>query len=190
MLQFFYRAWADSQPAAHADRPHDDRFAGYLASLAGVRAQERSGAFPWRARIHYLGAFATRRNPAVLQDSLSHLLRAPVRVREFVPISRRIVAEDRTRIGATGDFHSLGRDAVLGDRIRVIDDTVRVTVRVPDMGDYRRFLPNGGKFEIAREALDALLPSHIEWQLELEIAENQVEGARLSGNIQLGGQPG
>ena len=36
MLQFFYRAWADSQPAAHADRPGDDRFAKYLAALSGA----------------------------------------------------------------------------------------------------------------------------------------------------------
>jgi hypothetical protein len=32
MLQFFYRAWADSQPAAQADRPADDRFADVIAS--------------------------------------------------------------------------------------------------------------------------------------------------------------
>src|SRR3712207_3057172 len=31
MLQFFYRAWADSQPVTHAERPGDDNFARYLA---------------------------------------------------------------------------------------------------------------------------------------------------------------
>ena len=34
MLQFFYRAWADSQPVSHADRPGDDRFGRYLAALS------------------------------------------------------------------------------------------------------------------------------------------------------------
>ena len=35
MLQLFYRAWAQSQPAAHADRPGDDKFSYWLGALSG-----------------------------------------------------------------------------------------------------------------------------------------------------------
>jgi len=36
MLQLFYRAWAESQPAAQADRPGEDRFARWVGALCGV----------------------------------------------------------------------------------------------------------------------------------------------------------
>lgn len=185
-LQLFYRAWADSQPVAHADRPADDAFADYLAALGGVPAQARNSAFPWHARIHYLGAFASRRNPAMLQDCLSHLLRVGVAVQEFIPVSRRIFPEDRTRIGRKGAFNRLGGNAVLGGRVRTIDDTVRVRLQLRDMAEYREFLPDGKRFALIAECNSAFLPSHIDWQLQLEISEIKTDPVRLDGKSQLG----
>lgn len=186
MLQFFYRAWADSQPVTHADRPADDAFADYLAALGGVPAQTRNSTFPAAARIHYLGAFASRRNPALLQDSLSHLLRVSALVQEFIPLSRRILPADRSRIGRSGAFNGLGVNTVLGQRVRVIDDTVRVRLQVRNMAEYRDLLPDGKRFALAAESSSAFLPSHIEWQFQLEIPEFSVEPAKLDGKAQLG----
>jgi type VI secretion system protein ImpH len=185
-LQFFYRAWADTQPVTHADRPAEDVFAGYLGALGGVPAQARHSAFPWQARIHYLGAFASRRNPAVLQDALSHLLRVPVLVQEFIALSRRILPQDRTRIGRSGAFNRLGTNAVLGGRVRVIDDTVRVRLQVRNMAEYRECLPQGKRFPLVAESSATFLPSQIDWQLQLEIPEFRVEPAKLDGKSQLG----
>jgi len=186
LLQFFYRAWADSQPVTHADRPAEDAFGGYLGTLGGIPAQTRHSAFPWQARIHYLGAFASRRNPAVLQDCLSHLLRVSALVQEFIPLSRHILPQDRTRIGRNGGFNHLGANAVLGGRVRVIDDTVRIRLQVRNMAEYRDFLPQGKRFALVAESSAALLPSHIDWQLQIEIPEFKVESASLDGKSQLG----
>ncbi|HUO23135.1 MAG TPA: type VI secretion system baseplate subunit TssG [Caulobacteraceae bacterium] len=187
MLQFFYRAWADSQPAAQADRPDDDRFAYYLAQLSGARegAAADSG-FPIEARLHYAGLFASRRSAAVIQDGLSHLLGMPVRVVEFVPRWRDIEASDRSRLGASGGFNSLGVDTVIGRRVRVVDDAFRVVVRAANMADYQSFLPGGARFEAAQDALDALAPSHLEWEIEIEIPQAAPKGLRLDGQSRLG----
>jgi type VI secretion system protein ImpH len=186
MLQFFYRAWADSQPAAHADRVGDDRYAGYLACLTGVPQDPRSRAFPLRARLHYTGLLITRPSPAVIEDFLSHLLGTQVTVREFVPRWRMIEPGDRTRIGAGGCFNRLGGAAVLGARTLAIDDAIAVTIRAKDIKDYERRLPSESEFAIAREALDAIVPAHLEWQLELDIDERDTTPAVIGRVSRLG----
>lgn len=185
MLQYFYRAWADSQPCAQADRPGDDRFAGYLANLSGAgEGVPEDAALPARARAHYAAHFASRRSASSLQDTLTHLLLQPVRIQEFQPRWRRVEPGDETRLGSA--FATVGGDAVLGGSVWGVSDAFRVIIRCEDMRAYERNLPTGSRFPIAAEALDALAPGHLEWDIELEINEREVSGARLDGRARLG----
>jgi type VI secretion system protein ImpH len=187
MLQFFYRAWADSQPVTHAERPEDDQYARYLAALSGAsEGATADSAFPAMARLHYAGVFASRRSAAVIQDALSHLLRTPVRVKEYIVRWREVEPGDRTRLGFSGGFNQLGRDTVLGGRVPIAEDTFRVILRTQSIEDYEAFLPGGKRFAVASAALDALAPSHLDWELELELDERQAPGARLDGRSRLG----
>lgn len=185
MLQFFYRAWADSQPVAHSDRPTDDRFAHYVAMVSGAEIGARDDAvFPAKARLHYAALFASRRSAAGIQDALSHLLRTPVRLEEYKPRWRPIEDGDRSQLGR--GFVRLGTDAVLGGSVRTVTDAYRVIVRVDSYRRYESFLPTGLGFKIAAEALDAFTPSHLEWDLELEAPEGELRPARLDGRSRLG----
>jgi type VI secretion system ImpH/TssG family protein len=186
MLQFFFRAWADSQPCAQADRADDDRYASYLLSLTGLTGDTRAAAFPLAARLHYTGLLVTRRNPAAIQDFLSHLLGTQVAIREFVPRWRTISPGDRSRIGADGCFNRLGRGTVLGARTRAIDDSVAIVIRAKDFHDFQRRLPTQEEFAIAREALDAIVPGHLEWELELDIDERHAPPAAIGRTSRLG----
>lgn len=187
MLQFFYRAWADSQPTAQADRPEDDRFADYLAALSGAREGARDdGPFPADARLHYAGVFISRRSAASIQDGLQRLMGVPVRIREFIPKFRDIDPGDRTRIGASGGYATLGRDAVIGRRVLTVDDTFRVIVRAPDTEEYDTLMPGGPRFEAASEALEAFKLSHLDWELEVEIAERRAKPVCLGRYGRLG----
>lgn len=190
MLQFFYRAWAETQPAAQADRPDDDRFALYVAALSGAGAPIAGEArFTRERRLHYAGAFASRRSAAVLRDALSHVLRRPVRLQEFVARWRDVEPADRTRLGDPGRggaYNALGVSTMLGGRVRQAEDTFRVTVRAVDVEDYRKLLPGQVAHEVARETLGALKPSQLDWELELEIAEDEAPPARLDATTPLG----
>jgi type VI secretion system ImpH/TssG family protein len=187
MLQFFYRAWADSQPASHADRPNDDRFAKYLAALSGAAENvPANAAFPERARLHYASLFASHRSAAGVQDALSHLLGTPVRLVEFLPRWRDIEPADRSRLGAPGGFNALGMDTVTGSSVRAYTDAYRVVVRARTFAEYESFLPTGAQFKIAAEALDAFTPSHLEWELEVELDEHEARPARLDGRTRMG----
>lgn len=185
MLQFFYRAWADSQPAAQADRPEDDRFADHVAALTG--ATDGVGplaALPPRARIHYAALFASRRSASAIEDGLSHLLGQPVKVFEYQPRWREIEVEDQTRLGR--QFAELGAGAMLGGRARVASDAFRVVIRAKARADYEALLPVGSRFRILSEALDAFAPSHLEWDVALEIEGKDARPARLDGTTRLG----
>jgi type VI secretion system protein ImpH len=187
MLQFFYRAWADSQPAAHADRPADDRFAGYLAAISGAGEDvPGKAAFPARARLHYASLFASHRSAAGIQDALTHLLATPVRVQEFLARWRDIEPGDRSRLGAPGGFNALGSDTVAGSSVRAYTDAFRVVVRARSFSEYESFLPTGLQFKIAAEALDAFTPTHLEWELEVELDEAEARPARLDGRTRMG----
>lgn len=185
MLQFFFRAWADSQPTSQADRPSEDRFAGYLAALSGAGEGVRpDAAIPLRARLFYAGVFASRRSAVGLQDALASLLGTEVKLHDFQPRWRDIEPDDRTRLGR--GYNALGRDTVLGTRVRGVSDAFRVTVSARSFAEYEGFLPTGRRYKIAAEALQALAPSHLEWELELEIDGKDARNARLDGRTRLG----
>lgn len=185
MLQLFYRAWGDSQPAVQADRPEDDRFAEQVSLLTG--ASEGAGAhdpLPARARVHYAALFASRRSASGIEDALTHLLGQEVKILEFQPRWRAIEAEDQTRLGR--QFSSLGDEAMLGGRARVASDAFRVVIRARSRADYDALLPSGSRFRILARALDAFAPGHLEWDVALEVEAKDLEPARLDGRVRLG----
>ena len=185
MLQFFYRAWADSQPTAQADRPADDGFASKLAQLTGATEGVGDQAlFPGRARIHYAALFAGRRSAAAIEDAVSHLVGQRVTVLEYQPRWRDVDGEDQTRLGRA--FCSLGSDAMAGRRVRVASDAFRIVIRARSRADYEALLPSGDRFRMLSEALDAFAPSHLEWDVSLEIAGDHVRPTRLGDTTRLG----
>ena len=185
MLHFFYRAWADSQPVASADRPDDDRFADYLAALTGATEGVPGNAvFPARARLFYAGLYASRRSAGAIEDALGHLLRQQVRVLEFQPRWRDVDAEDQSRLGRS--YARLGGDLMIGARVRTASDAFRVVIRAHSLRDYEALLPAGPRFAIAQEALDSFAPSHLEWDIMIEMEERHAKPARLDGRARLG----
>jgi type VI secretion system protein ImpH len=185
MLQFFYRAWAESNPAAQVDRPDDDSFAMYIGALTGAyEGASANSFFPARARLHYGALFASRRSASSIESALSNLLRAPVRLLEFQPRWREIEDGDRSRLGT--DYATLGRDAVLGRRVFGVSDAFRIVVRAQSFREFEDFLPTGRRFKIAAEALDAFSPSHLEWDIALELQEDEARELRLDGRGRLG----
>ena len=83
-------------------------------------------------------------------------------------------------------YATLGQDAVLGGRIYSASDAFRVIVRAPSYADYLSLMPGGTRFAVAAEAIEAFKPSHLEWDLCVEIADENAPPARLDGRTRLG----
>lgn len=185
MLQLFYRAWAQSQPAAQADRPGDDNFARWLGALSGaMEGADGESSFFAQSRVHYAGLYSGLRSAVAIEDGLSHLLGQPVRVTEFMPRWREFEIEDRSQLGRS--FNILGNDAVLGNKVFSAADAFRVTVRANSWRDYLSMLPGGDRFMVAAEAIESFKPSHLEWDLCIEIAERDIQITKLDGRGRIG----
>jgi type VI secretion system protein ImpH len=195
MLQAFYRAWANADPCAQADRPADDDFAGYLGAASGATSlrfvsgaergeHEDQGFGDWR-RLAYGGHLAGLRSAAAVGDLLGHALERPVGVDENVGRWRTIPQDARTRIGRRGSHQQLGTGATLGSRFFAVEWDVGLRVRAHSMADLERLLPGGDMHVLLVEAAEAVLPAHVEWHARIEIDEAAVEPARI-GAVRLG----
>ncbi|KAB7648279.1 type VI secretion system baseplate subunit TssG [Polymorphobacter fuscus] len=196
-LQFFYRAWADSQPCAQADRPADDGFAAHLGAVSGAAdlrfvaaadrpAQGSSGFDSW-ARLGLAGHFAGLRSASAVADVLSWVLATPVRVVEGVGRWRDIPPGTLTRLG--GGDNRLGLGATLGRRFFATEWDVRLVLTAADMAGLDALLPGGARHAILAECARAILPQHIEWSARIEIDEARIAPARLqrgAGGARLG----
>ena len=185
MLQLFYRAWADSQPVASADRPGDDVFAWYIALLSGAMDGARqNGSLPAAARLQYAGLLASPRSAVAIEDALSHLLEQDVKINEFLPDWYPIEQADQSRLGRS--FCELGKDMFVGGRIRLASEAFQVVIRANSLHDYRSLMPTGSRFPAASEALDAFAPSHLNWEIAIELDGRHIRAARADGSAQLG----
>ena len=99
---------------------------------------------------------------------------------------RDVERAEQTRLGGGRVFNQLGVDTIVGSRVCVADDTFRVMVRADGIDDYINLLPGHPRHQAARGAVNALKPSHLDWELELELDERQAPPARLDGRSPLG----
>ena len=185
MLQLFYRAWAQSQPCASVDRPDDDHFGQQLAMLSGAFDTTGPGLdFPSKARLHYAGLLASKRSARGIEDALTHLMGQSVKIEEFQPRWQQIESDDQSRLGR--QFAQLGRDIVVGRRIRTANEAFNVVIATSSLREYESLLPGGHRFGILRESIKAFAPSHLSCEIRLQIAESMAPAARLSGRSRLG----
>lgn len=198
-LQFFYRAWADAQPCAQADRPADDSFAAHLGAVSGAtdlrfvagdaRPAHDAGGFNAWARLGLAGHFAGLRSASAVADVLSAVLATPVRIVEGVGRWREIPPATRTRLGRSGNDNQLGLGATLGRRFFATEWDVRLVLAARDMASLTALLPGGGRSVILSECARAILPQHIEWSARIEIDEAEIAPAQIKrglGGVRLG----
>ena len=194
-LQRFYRAWAEADRCAQADRPADDRFAGYIGAASGAAdlsfvdaaarpKPDRSGdAFDGWRRLPYAGHLAGLRSAAAVGDLLSHLLERPVKVVETVGRWRTIPGDAQTTIGRA--HAGLGRGATLGGRFYAVEFDVAFEIGVMTMAGLEDLLPGGHANRLLGEAARTALPKHLDWRARVTIPEPAIEAARL-GKTRLG----
>ena len=194
-LQRFFRAWAEADRCAQADRPADDRFAGYIGAVSGAAdlsfidpagrpKPDRTGdVFDGWRRLPYAGHLAGLRSASAVGDLLAHLLERPVKVVETVGRWRTIPADARTRVGSA--HAGLGRGATLGGRFYGVEFDVAFEIGAASMTGLDDLLPGGHANRLLGEAARTALPKHLDWRARVTIREDAIEPARL-GRTRLG----
>jgi type VI secretion system protein ImpH len=194
LLLLFYRAWAQAQPTASADRPEDDRFAEHVGALLGVGGPEWRGrdAAPWPARLAFAGLLARQvRNADGLQHLLSGYLGRAVRVESFAGRWMPLPLRERTRLGlATASRRHatcrLGASAVLGATVFDRQHHLRLHVGPLDLEAFEALLPTGSALPAVEALVAQYLGLEFDWDLELTLRGDAVPRARLGAHSRLG----
>jgi type VI secretion system protein ImpH len=196
LLSLFYRAWAESQPTVHLDRPHDDRFAAWLgAGIGGANAAHGAPHLPEHARLFQAGLLGARsRHPEGLAKLLSGYFGVPMRIEQHVAQWLVPEAGDRSRLGFARNRPErnrqppprLGETANAGSKVRDRQFKFRVVVGPLGFDDYQAFLPGTPNWLALRDWVLAYAGLDLRYDVQLVLAQAQVAKPCLGHRVRLG----
>ncbi len=187
-LTLFYRAWSSSQAAAGLDRPNDERFSFYIASLFGQDTSEIKGRrLPAHARISASAHLVREaRNPDGLRATLAQFFGVPVAIDEHVWHWIEVDPAEHSRLGKPGAPSVLSVGAMLGEHVPDRQHKFRIVVGPLDIGEYLRFTPQGADLPLLVEWVRAFIGYEYVWELELRIKAQGAPPAVIGGPERLG----
>jgi type VI secretion system protein ImpH len=186
-LQLYFRAWADSRPAAQHDRPDQDRFHAYIGSTVGV------GSAPFRnldsvpdcAKLGFAGLLGAKAKSASrLRGAICGVFNVEADVEEFVGSRLQLAPDDCTRLGS--NLSTLGVGAMLGSTFFSVEDKIRIRIYARDLVEYKRFLPDGDRCERLVDLVFFYLGEEWDWDVELAIPATKVQPVCLGKSGELG----
>lgn len=186
-LQFFYRAWADSRPVVHADRPRDARFHGWIGAVAGIGtpAFENADGLALNAKLAFVGLVGARVPSASRLEALIRgLFGVRTEVEEFVGGWLPLERSERSSLG--GINARLGQDLVVGSAVFGVDHRFRLRLSLETLESHADFLPNG---RFARDLVDAvflMVGDEYDWDVELALPAREVRPIALGASGRLG----
>lgn len=180
MHELFYRAWANVRPTVHFDRPDSDKFAGYVAALAGLAspALQQADAWPDRAKLYFAGTLsAGTKTRTGLESLLTEYLGLPVRVQECIGEWLSIVEGERMRLGDP-ETATLGR-SVLGSQVWSAQHKLRIAIGPVEVGDLLQYLPGSPSLGRLRSAVMNYIGFEYAWDLQFIVRRARLPGAKL-----------
>lgn len=189
LISLFYRAWANSKPTVHADRPQADRFQLYLGSLVGLgqpslrQRDEVNDA----AKRYYAGQIVNhRRNAAGLVALLKDYFSLPIKLIPFVGHWLQLPRFSRAHLGAQDQGMHLGRGAVIGKRVWDCQHKFRLEVGPLNLSQYQEFLPGGKALGRLITWIKNYIGDELAWDLRLVLKRDEVPRLQLGRGTQLG----
>jgi type VI secretion system protein ImpH len=185
----FYRAWVGTQSAASLDRPGDDAFSRYAASLVhlGEPTLRDRDAVPDHAKLHVAGHLVREtRNAEGLEMILEGFFRAAVRVEEWVADWLALAPEQQTRLGFGRDAERIGIGSVVGARVPDVQSRFRIRLGPLSLADYESHLPGGKPFGQMLAWLRTYIGFELCWDVRLVLRHEEVPRAALGSSARLG----
>ncbi len=187
-IQLFYRAWADSRPITHRDRPDaDDRFSAFLGSGIGLGSAVYRGldSVDDMAKIAFSGLLGSKvKSASRLCQVLSALFGARIDIQEFVGMRLVFEPDQRSRMGHA--FSTLGRDILMGSAAYSVQDKIRIRVFADSLAMFETMLPVGPKARPFADMLHFYLGLELQWDVELCLPAREARGMVLGSSGRLG----
>jgi type VI secretion system protein ImpH len=189
VLSQFYRAWATAQPAVSYDRPNQDRFGEFVASLFGLGMPTLRGrdAFPDSAKLHFAGQLACQtRHPEGLSAIVGGFFLVPVRIVEFIGQWVRLPPDAICRLGESPGTGTLGQTAICGSRIWESQHKFRLVIGPMGFDDFNRLLPGGSSLVRLVALVRNYVGDELEWDVNLILKKEEVPDTSLGFQGRLG----
>lgn len=190
----FHRAWLKYRlpfafEHARAWREEGDDVSRALAALVGLGTgslfdRPPEGAYGW---LYFAGLFARpTRTAHGVEGIVGDLMRARVRVEQFVGQWVALAPDERTRLGSRaapeGQHARLGTSCVVGDRVWDKSSRVRVEAGPLDAQTFRRFQPRCEAFEVLVGLVRSYLGPRIDVDFVWNVSTEHLEPVRLGGS--------
>lgn len=175
MLSLFYRAWADAQPTVQLDRAETDRFRTWIGALIGMATPHLDGrdALPDQYKRFFAGRLVPQaRNAEGLKSFLEHYFGVQIGVIEFVAGWMQLPRNARLHMGTS--MAAMGRDALLGARVRGVQQRFRLRVGPLTRNEFNRFLPGGETLTQLVAAVKLYVGEEKGWDVQLMLKNEEV----------------
>ncbi len=185
----FFKAWAINEPTVEHDRPDNDRFAFYIASLIGLGGEQMRGrdALPDNAKLHYAGRQINHsRDAEGLEAIVGDYFKVPCRLEQFVGQWLELPDDAKSRLGESPETGTLGVSTIVGSSVWDVQQRFRLVLGPMDLKTYRRFLPGGGGFERLSAWVRTYAGFEYTWDARLILRKEEVPGTALGGGARLG----
>jgi type VI secretion system protein ImpH len=196
MLALFHRAWAASQPTVGQDRPETNPFARYVGSLCGLGSPAVLGrdGIPDHAKLQFVSRLMNpTRNAEGLRAMIGAYFGLPVKLDEFVGDWLTLPAENRWRLGYSGEVSALGATSIIGRRVYQRSQKFRVVFGPLGRADFQGLLPGSRRLEALAHLVRSYVGDELAWDVRLVLAPEERhqlalgKGSRLGYDAWLGG---
>ena len=189
LLCLFYKARADAEPTYQFDRPNEDRFGGYVASLLGIKPEslQNRDAMPDIAKQHYVGFLSNQvKNTYGLKSILADYFKLPVSIEEFIGEWLTIEPPEQTRLGLSPKTGTLGVSAIIGSKVWSCQHKFRITFGALTKEEYESLLPSGKRLEALVAIVRNYLGDEMTWDVRLILKKEEVTAVKLNQGARLG----
>lgn len=189
LLLLFFRAWSDAQPCNSLDRPLEDAFGRFLASIVGIgeKSQRHRDHVPDQGKL-FLAGHLTRwtRNPEGLERAIAAYFRITVVLQEYCVHYLPLEPEQQTCLVRYGGNTQLGLDTILGARVPDAQYKFRLRIGPLSLSQYERFLPGGESFMALVDWVRNYVGIEYVWDFVLVLKQTEIPGLSLGGESRIG----
>lgn len=191
-MLLFFRAWAQSRPVVHRDRPWDDDFSRWVSALFGQAPKafhQRDAIADDAKRVHAAALARGPRNAEGLIKILKAYFGIEVGIDPSVGHWLELQEDDRSRLlpsTAPGRQTALGQNAVLGKRVWDRQSNFRLRLGPLSYAQYQRFLPGQPARKALRDWLRQYLGLGMSCETRLVLKGSEVPRLQLKPRRQAG----
>lgn len=189
LIGLFYRAWADTDPAASHDRPDTDRFKRYVGAMFGLGfgAHPSGDDIANHASLSRAARFGAQTRCAEgLQEVLSDYFELPVAVHSFAPAWLDLPLASRTRLGERSQNAQLGVGTTLGAACWQSQHRFEIVMGPLSLEAIERFLPGSAGLRELAALVRLYTTDEWQWVLRLRPKECAMPAVQMGAGARLG----